>query len=223
MLGPIGSNLINILKVLTPAEIERYSEEGVVGESRQVTGKALAAGAELLDQDGHYNGTQFKTPKKEDQKAKILPFRKDFLDEPEEDPYAGLGNSQSESNNNEEFKEAKREAPPVEASIPASMAGESAGELEAVGILSHQKIKQIELENKKKIEANQDSASVFLLKQRRKLQASKSKLVEQTAIANYQKSLQEIRKPQVEVDELEEEDDLSSSPSSGVLLNKKLY
>ena len=217
MLGPIGSNLINILKVLTPAEIESYSNEGVIGESRQVgkTAFALAAGAENLSRD---QGNFKSLHEMKEEKAKILPFKKDTDsnkddDGSKKDPYAYKAEPVKDDTDTEIEEEQEQ---PLESKLSSG-----GTELESIGILSSKKIKEIQQEHQRKQEATKDSATLFLLKQRKKLQSSKTKLTEQTALENYNKILSE-KSFAKEYDEVEEKV-VEEEITKGVLVNKKSY
>ena len=229
MLGPIGSNLMTILKVLTPSEIERYSQEGMAGASEVVRKSpiALAAGGEFFNLDDDENSPA--NPKNQT-KAKILPLRrrneKEEEETPEEDPYAGFPKVE-EKEESEEIAAKSESFKPLVTKEEEHLIAKSVStgsDLEQVGILSGNQIKQIEEQKKKKAEAKKDSATIFLLKQRRKMQESKSKLIEQSAISNYKKSGYEKVNVQIDIDDDDIDEKLkNNSPSSGILVNKKTY
>lgn len=215
MLGPIGANLMSILKVLTPSEIDLYSET-----YEDSVAQHMAVGAENIQYDGHNSssandykkklsrpGEDTTSEEEEDlEKAKIIPINKKV--------------EQELSKRDESFKQ-KLEIPQ---SIKASSSTDN-NSLNAIGILS--KNQQLEIEEKRRKQENEskDSTSVFILNQREKLKQSRMKLVEQKAIMQYQKNASaEILTAKDSSDEDYDDDgEVRDNSSKGILVNKRHY
>jgi hypothetical protein len=212
MLGPIGSNLMLILRVLTPSEIERYSDEQASGENPV----ALAAGAENLSTSQHQSGSTLTNGNKKQQntlteeddelKAKIIPINEKVKKELKEKEQQ---QEQTEKNN---FT-----------SPPEPLSGESSG-LESIGVLSRSQMAEIEAKKLKQENDKKESTTVFILNQREKLKSSQNKLAEQAAILQYRKNAsQEFIKHEVSDEDFDEDNDSNASGSCGILVNKKHY
>jgi hypothetical protein len=216
MLGPIGANLMSILRVLTPSEIDMYSEvhEDIV--------QPMAVGAEDIHYNEHASNPEEeyrrKLNKKSDdsddseqedsEKAKIIPINKKV---------------EQELSENGEFFEQKQSQKleiPEDKRVLSSPGDIS---LNAIGILSKSQIQELEREKQRNENRKKDSTSVFILNQREQLKQSRMRLVEQKAIAQYQKNASaEIISKDVSVDDVEEEQ-MRDSCSKGILVNKKHY
>lgn len=217
MLGPIGANLMSILKVLSPSEIDLYSEV-----NEEVIVQAMAVGAENLQYDEHTSSLaedyKRRLAKKDEddseqesedsEKAKIIPINKKV--------------EQELSENGEFFAQKQKLEIPEEKKIIQSSDGNS---LNAIGILSKNQQQEIDYKRKEAENSKKDSTSVFILDQREKLKQSRMKLVEQKAIMQYQKnsSAEMFSAKEVSEDELNEDQETWDSSSKGILINKRHY
>lgn len=238
MLGPMGSHLMSIMQVLTPAEIDLYAQKA---RERSVRAP-MAAGAEELslayEQHSAANehssmGKEQKQPSSDldsdtenedgavSKQAKIIPFKQN------DDTDISVNNAnvegeardtQGQNFYNEQNEEEDNQNQPSESL-------KTRDELELIGVYSAAKIKkerEKELESRKR---SQPSASLFLIDQRKKMQSSQDKLREQTALKNYQKNAQiESINKEVDLDaeNLDEENGISVGVS-GILVNKKQF
>jgi hypothetical protein len=208
MLGPIGANLISIFKVLTPNEIDLYSE---IRTHSSV--KAVAVGAENIHYDGGaghdpYSKRQEKKPEQvenqESEPAKILPLNKEIAQALEEDPHFQALQS-TKASSKRTFNTTQNE-------------------LSSIGILSAFEQQQIEEEKKEKEKRKRDSATVFLINERNKLKKSRMMLAEKNALDQYQKNATvEIITKNSKISEEDLEEEQRDSASKGVLVNKKHY
>lgn len=205
MLGPMGSEIMRIFRLLSPEAIDTY-----IKEKKEVSViQASATGSEEIlyenaPKDNSQSSAQDETEELEvsEQLETHRPVARKVIPLSE---YRNEGVS-------EEF---------VSDSVEVShkQVVNSSG-LESVGILSASQIrdqerKRLEAESKKK-----DSTTVFLIKERQKLRASKQKMIEQTAYKLYQDSAaQEFYHPTDE--DLLSEDE--TSDLKGILVNKKHY
>lgn len=219
MLGPIGSNLMSILRVLTPSEIDMYSEE------EETIVQPMAVGAEqfsyedskttLEEQYRHKLSEQSEEGAEQEdadpKKAKIIPINKKVEQQISEDG---------------EFFEPKT---PEKLGIPnesRNLASPADNSLNAIGILSKDQIAQIEEDKRKKENSKKDSTSVFILNQRENLKQSRMKMVEQKAIAQYKKNASAeifLNKDVSVEDEIDEDSEMRESGSKGILVNKRHY
>ncbi|MCO4755310.1 MAG: hypothetical protein KC478_12565, partial [Bacteriovoracaceae bacterium] len=87
MLGPMGAFIMSILRVMTPAEIDRYAKTSSDGGVR-----AIAAGGEefdLMDSDSFVDEDQAKAEHKKaapQGEAKIIPIRPNVESEDHDQP-----------------------------------------------------------------------------------------------------------------------------------------
>lgn len=210
MLGPIGCDIMAIFRLLSPTEIDRYIEvhkESKVSMPMAANGQALS-----FDQDEPH--LENKGPKKKfnpKNKAKIVNINK-YKKEREAEP------TREESSSNR--IRAQNLAPPdnEESSPPR---GNNA--LESIGVLSASTIKNIENERMKKEKQKEDSATVFLLKERQKLRDSKKKLIKQEAFKTYQTSSTQVYNSSSSTDEEGESEASDTTESRGILVNKRHY
>lgn len=214
MLGPIGADLMSILKVLTPSEIDLYSET-----EEEVVAQSMAVGAENINYDEHApsagrdykNKGQHESDNAEDdelEKAKIIPINKKV--------------EQELSENGEFFEEKQELKISKEKKI---LINSEKNSLNAIGILSKNQQKEIEDERRKKENSKKDSTSVFILNQRNKLKQSQMKLIEQKAIRQYQQnaSAEILAVREISENEIEEDQEIRDSSSKGILVNKRHY
>lgn len=217
MLGPIGANLMSILRVLSPSEIDLYSEV-----NDKIT-RPIAVGAENIHYDEHNQSTaqnfQTKTKKSTSEdaepeddtvhtKAKIIPINQQAKDHLESNKSVELSVPKNLSGN------------------PEMISGSEKNSLNALGILSASQMKQqVESEQREK-NKQKESTSVFILNQREKLKQSRLKMVEQRAIKQYKENsvLEFVTREIVDEDlENQPEQETRDSTSKGILVNKKHY
>lgn len=200
MLGPIGSEIMSIFRLLSPDEIDKYIVEEKADGYRTGETSAIAANGHGMALSPEHSGSMSdftdsgSFPK--DHQAKIIPLKKE---------------------------DSKREAPPKDLHNHHPSGGQERGDeqLESVGILSSGKIKQIEAERLREENSKKESATVFLLKERERMRAAKKKLIEQVAIKSYQTNSSQEFYDEVEDDSDEGEE--SSNDLKGILLNKRHY
>jgi len=199
MLGPMGSTIISILRVLTPGEIDRYTESV---EAQETVDIKIAAGAEGFEPTSHRDQSKSPMPSSvpkdepevisDDNQAKIIPINQEVR---------------------EEFERLGQDRP----SLPRFEQSRN-DNLEIIGIDSNHSRNE---KNRLRIEeedSKKESTTVFILNQREKLKRSQNKLAGQAAIIEYRKSSsQEIYKTD------EEDEEHSPSGSTGILINKKQY
>lgn len=213
MLGPIGSEIMRLFRLLSPDEIEKYVTHEEMGEISR--GVKVAANGDSMNfgarSSKHSNGSF----PKEDQ-AKIIPINESVENELKSQAKRHLvhhGDQEFPVNRNEANQElSKRTA--------ASIASAGGSGLESIGVLSASKIREIEDARLKKENDTKDSATVFLLKERNKMRQSKKMMVEQRALRQYQdNAAQEFHEEVFD----EESGEVSSPDLKGILLNKKHY
>lgn len=207
MLGPIGSNLMAILKVLTPAEIDRYSELELNAEPVVMQ---IAAGAENLSMSYSERDTnpeetyqdQLKHEIEEQKTADIIPINDSIkLEE-------GIGPPEPEEIYQKH--DTKPRAPD--------------GGLESIGVFNSSKVRELAEHRKALKDKNKESTTVFILDQREKFKKVQAKLQEQVAIIEYRKNAaQEFIKIQLTEEDLKEGVEPRTSTSCGVLINKRHY
>lgn len=219
MLGPIGSNLMSILRVLTPSEIDRYSDDVLNSAEPEV--HAVAAGAENLSMSYKEHDTapreaykQFLGAAEEDeQKAKIIPINEEAKKE-----LSLLDDSPDQSDQDDGENHAHNNFKTQQENSSGSSG------LESIGVLSKSQLQAIEEQKQKQENDKKESTTVFILNQREKLKKSQTKLTEQAAILQYKKSAShEIIRHEIGEDDLDEEAEASSMGSCGILINKKHY
>ena len=215
MLGPIGSEIMAIFRLLSPHEIDKYIKDE---KPRKIeTSLPMAAGGESLQYDGdepHLEEQARKFPK--DHQAKIIPIN------PE--------NAKSNKPKNEEIQKTSEAI----ASSPSTSMGESGparrnsrndgsggSDLESLGILSARSIREQEEQRLREENSKKDSATVFLLKHREKMRESRKRIIEQHAINSYQKNASQEFYEESDDDLLEEE--RGQGEFKGILFNKKHY
>jgi hypothetical protein len=216
MLGPIGSQIMAIFRLLSPDEIDKYIVDERADEFKTEGTMSIAAGAEgmNLSSGGPHSQAPNKFPK--DHQAKIIPLNnqspeeKELLQDTPDD-----SQEQSHADQKPAVTEESKHAP------FNNSAGDGNFGLEAIGVLSANQIKNIE--NKRRAEENgkRDSATVFLLKERERMRSAKRKMVEQVAIKSYQVNASQEFYEQTDED-LDEEENLTDS-LKGILLNKKHF
>jgi hypothetical protein len=214
MLGPIGSDIMAIFRLLSPDEIDKYivrDESEEIGESMP-----MAANGGQMQFDDEEPHQQNQKPKKfpKDHQAKVLPLNELST------IHKNVKHAQAKTSNEQlSSKDAQYIAQNSNKEIN-HRASEHSSDLASMGILSSSTIRQIENERRKKENDNKDSATVFLLKERQKMRESKKRMIEQQAIKSYQtNAAQEFYdEPEDDLSEDEGHNDLK-----GILLNKRHY
>jgi len=224
MLGPIGSHVMAIFRLLSPEEIDRYitrDKSGAVSEKAGAVDIAMkmASGGESmhhshggprLDQKENNDDViedENKFP--EGHEAKIIPLK----------DYSGVEAQPVPQKEDDASEEKQNFASKAVKPIPDSEAAK--GGLASIGVLSASTIREQEQNRAREENSKRDSATVFLIKEREKMRTSKRKLAEQTAIKRYQSSAAQEFHEESEEDLLSEETD--KSDMKGILLNKRNY
>jgi hypothetical protein len=216
MLGPMGARIIDLLKIMTPSEIDRYMDKpqkevaadvkkASGGEDFDVMHSHPNSGRKLKRDNNSHDESHSDNGQAEHQ-AKIIPLNQESSKKLEE--------IQAKQENLKESREVDE---------PETEYRESKGEhdLESAGILSAAKIDAIKRKKLKELKAKQDSTTNFIIKQRDKLKQTKLKLIEMEAIKNYNNS-SNIEKLNDEID-LENPDEEVCVGAKGILVNKKHY
>ena len=205
MLGPIGSEIMRLFRLLSPDEIEKYVSHDEVDEVQ--ANMQMASNGESMQFDSRASKNNQKSFPKEDQ-AKIIPINESVESELKNRAKAHISQFATESHDEPEPKNLRK---------PDTNKGSG---LESIGVLSASRIKEIELQRLKEENNSKDSATIFLLKERDKMRQSKKRLVEQTALKQYQNNAaQEFHEEVFD----EESGEMASSDLKGILLNKKHY
>lgn len=218
MLGPIGSNIMSIFRLLSPDEIDKYI---VSKEVRKVEGTMVAGGEEFTSDEHQADySPQKSTHNKEekfpaDHQAEIIPIGKHRKEE-ENNGDQQDSSGQDESNSNEQaYEKAKN----ITANIKAAVSKSSG--LESIGVLSASSLREIEAERLKEEQKKQDSTTAFLIKERLKMRESKKRLIEQHALKQYQvNAAQEFYNTD---EDLLDEEESNDGSAKGILINKKQF
>jgi hypothetical protein len=218
MLGPIGANVMRILRVLTPHDLTRLTELASHKKEKKV---AASQNTELkLDNkalEGQQQSGKEQPKENEGKNPKVIPLFKDAEQSQEEEVvYKRVaGESFVEGQNLEKIEEE------VKAKVLAKQSkNKNAKEsrLESLGVLSKEALQEIEEEKEKKIKEKKPTSTVFLLTQRDKLRHSNHKIFGQTAVKSYKVSAS----LDVKVEEKLEEEGKANF-TSGILLDKKQF
>ena len=205
MLGPIGSEVMAIFRLLSPHEIDAYITEEEASVVR-IEGSRTATGEEL----SHDSSKQFYQKADPEQVADL-----DDTDEIDVKKPAKIIPLHAY----QEQKQQPEERPSKQHSRPTG--GSKSSGLDSLGILSASQIKEQEQERLKQERNKEDSVTVFLLKERQKMRQSKQRLTEQTAIKLYQTNAAVDLHMEETVDE--DGETLASSDMRGILVNKKQF
>jgi hypothetical protein len=214
MLGPIGSELMSIFRLLSPEEIDKY----VVNKTVRKVAGSMAAGGESMEfntEDSNLGEFQKEKFNKE-KKAKIIPIS-DYQEE-EATPDKKAKHSFTEE------KIATVEQFPINKKLETTKERKPShgnSDLESIGVLSANTIKDIESQRLAEENSQKDSTTVFLLKQRQIMRDSKKKMIEQQAHKQYKTNAAQEFYVQTEEDILSEEP--QQDASKGILVNKKQY
>jgi hypothetical protein len=218
MLGPIGANVMRILRVLTPHDLTRLTELASHKKEKKV---AASQNTELkLDNkalEGQQQSGKEQAKENEGKNPKVIPLFKDAEQSQEEEVVYKrvVGESFVEGQNLEKIEEE------VKAKVLAKQSkNKNAKEsrLESLGVLSKEALQEIEEEKEKKIKEKKPTSTVFLLTQRDKLRHSNHKIFGQTAVKSYKVSAS----LDVKVEEKLEEEGKANF-TSGILLDKKQF
>lgn len=203
MLGPIGSEIMSIFRLLSPDEIDKYIVEEKANSYKTGEVTAIAAGAEgiaLATEHANLTDSDENSKFPKDHQAKIIPLHGE--PEEEKDPY------KKEKRDSNEHDEVHTKS--------------SGNELESIGVMSAKKVREIERMKEEAERKSRDSATVFLLKERERLKDAKRKMIEQVAIKSYQvNAAQEFY--DIPDEDIDLESDEPTDELKGILLNKKHY
>ena len=207
MLGPIGSEVMAIFRLLSPHEIDAYITEEETSIVR-IEGTKTATGEELPHDSSKqfYSKASPGSPPADEatdeidvkKPAKIIPLHA-YQDEKQDDH--------------------QKEKPSQDRPRSSDSGGSSS--LTSLGILSASQIRAQEEARLKEERNKEDSVTVFLLKERQKMRQSKQKITEQSAIKVYQSNAAVDLHIEESVDE--EGESVAASDMRGILVNKKQY
>jgi hypothetical protein len=218
MLGPMGTRIIDMLKIITPGEIDKYMDKPNSGEISHNIKKA--AGAEDFDvtkapqqvpQPSHKNKKEEDQSEELEHQAKIIPINKESSEHLD---------AKSEEERAKKLQQEQQEK--QESSDEVDYVGtKGESELESAGIYSASKIEALKRKKLKELKAKQESTTSFILNQRDKLKKTKLKLIEMDAIKNYNNNSNvESLNDEIDIDNPEEE---ASIGTKGILVNKKHF
>lgn len=204
MLGPIGSEIMRIFRLLTPEEIDKYIVRE--GEAKVARPQKMASGSDFNLDNRANTPNEKKTLKQKssaDLENNVLEFNSSasFEDPPE-------GNEHNESEISIESRKLK------------TVRSSSNSALESAGILSASRMKELEQKRLKEENEKKDSTTVFLIKERLKARKAKQLLTESYAISLYEKNSNQDFNQDIEIDE---DGNRVIDPMKGILLNKKQY
>ncbi|MFZ4712816.1 MAG: hypothetical protein ACOYL6_03835 [Bacteriovoracaceae bacterium] len=205
MLGAIGSNLMSLLRLLTPSEVSKLTDEAVdrIGIN---SSEGVSVGLEL----NHGSKQQQDSFKDQTHEAKILPFNQVVDELPLQqgalEQQAVAAASKVSTKDKEEFllrslhikKKRKKVSGGENFSDNYAEEEEEAAELKAKSIVE------------------EVSSTIFLLQEKAKIRTSQLKLMKQEAVKSY--------RTQAAIDTAhEDKEDLTQSSSSGILINKRQF
>lgn len=213
MLGPIGSEVMAIFRLLSPDEIDNYISEEESSVVR-IEGTRTATGEELP----HDSSKQFYSKKR--QHTEPITDDGDEIDVNKPAKIIPLHAYRSEQDSLDQQTDQKRQSGNGQTSSRHSVEKESSS-LSSLGILSASQIKAQERARLEKEKSKEDSVTVFLLKEREKMRASKKRMTEQSAIKVYQHNAAVDLNIEDSFDE--EGEQVVNSDMRGILVNKKQY
>lgn len=217
MLGPMGARIIDVLKIMTPSEIDRYMEKPqkevaadikktAGGEDFDVTHSPPQSGRKLKKDQ---NQQDDQTNQEPEHQAKIIPLNKESSEHLE----AKENKEREEQNLQSEIE--------IEDEIEFHQNDKAQNELEKAGIMSAAKIEALKRKRLKELKKKQDSTTNFIIKEREKLKKTKGRLIEMEAIKNYNNNSNiDKLNDEIDIDNPEEEQSIGSK---GILVNKKHY
>ncbi|MAZ49238.1 MAG: hypothetical protein CME65_11805 [Halobacteriovoraceae bacterium] len=207
MLGPIGSEVMAVFRLLSPHEIDAYITEEDNSVVR-IEGTRTATGEELPHDSSkqffsrNESGGEIDAPEDEDidvnKPAKIIPLH--------------AYQDSSDSERVQQNRDLDRRSP---------KSREKDSSLSSLGILSASQIKAQEKARLESEKSQEDSVTVFLLKEREKMRKSKKRMTEQSAIKVYQHNAAVDLNIEDSFDE--DGEPISNSDMRGILVNKKQY
>lgn len=209
MLGPIGASVMKMLKVLTPQDILDLTKSADQNKNKVKAKTDVEINSNDSEEKNlvfaqHKKGQHEQAKENEHRAPKIIPL---FVTEEEEEQVV--------------YKKAAGSSYTTEEISKISSSQNTTkkeSELESIGVLSQDKIQELEEQRKIEAKKKEPSATIFLLGQREKLRNSNCKIYGQTAIKSYKSSA--ILDIQIE-EKLEEEG--KANVMSGILLDKKQF
>jgi len=211
MLGPIGSEIMKMFRLLSPDEIDKY----IVREDERVVNSSMAANGEPMqfnDERPHLENQEPKNKFPKDHQAKIIPINEEVGKKRVIDENFEAVNYIDENTNDSKEQQHSNKPQYQEDSAPNSLA--------SIGVLSASTIKEIEAKRRAEENKSKDSATVFLLKEREKMRQSKKRLTKQIAINMYKTNAAQEFKEDTDEDILDEN---YSNDLKGILVNKKHF
>jgi hypothetical protein len=219
MFGPIGSDIMSIFRLLSPAEIDKYIEAKKV---QKISGSMAASGESLsFDEHGSHTGEDQLRSKLSEQaeSAEVIPINKN-IKLPSEDQSSEAG-QETEHEGKPEFQNEFTQHKLISPEVNSTETSRPKSDLEKMGVLSASTLRLQELNRLEEELQGRDSTTAFLIKEREKMRKSKMRLVEQHAYKVYKKNAnQELIDSSQELEEDEEE---VSNSTKGILINKKHY
>ncbi len=208
MLEPIGAAVMKMLRVLTPDGVEKLTQLAQL-KKEQKASTAMKVNVEDTGQR-FVESFEEKKKRKQDQKheredeyaPKVIPLHQEEDEEEYQVQARAVGSSYEM-------------AQPVD-SKPVFSHG---NKLESIGVLSNDKLVEIEKRRQEKEKAKEPSAAVFILEERNKLNSANKKISGQSAMKNYKSSVTSFENSPEE----EDGEAPKASSSSGILLNKKQF
>ncbi len=204
MLGPIGSEIMGIFRLLSPQEIDRYiihEEETGVHSAMPMAANGESFQFEDKQPETPHSNQKKKFPK--DHSAEIIPLKAEI--------------NTNQKINSSEVDNEETYAPEKIEKIKTLHDNTSEG-LESVGILSAHTIREQEAKRLKEENNKKDSTTVFLLKEREKSRQSKRRITEMYALKSYQSTANQEFSSDYEIDE---DGNRVSDSLKGILLNKR--
>jgi hypothetical protein len=217
MLGPIGSDIMSIFRLLSPAEIDKYIEAKKV---QKISGSMAASGESLSfdDHEPHAGKDELLRHNSEGKaSAQVIPINKNIkLPKEVENQNAGEPNLIAGAEVPHKVSNELAQHKLVSPQKPKS-------DLEKMGVLSASSVRLQELNRLEEELRGRDSTTAFLIKEREKMRRSKMRLVEQHAYKTYKVNANQEMLDSSNKDADEEDDEESSNSTKGILINKKHF
>ncbi len=203
MLGAIGSNLMSLLRLLTPHEVTTLTHEAEA-KDRFNAQIGVSVGLDLSDETKREDLFQDNLSKKETSKeAKILPFNQEHQ--------LALGSQETQASTVVKKLTRKQKEELLLRSLNIKKKKKR-----VVGGEDFDEDYDDEDRPKKRNPEDDMSSTVFLISEKAKIKQSQMKLTEQEAIKSY--------RTQAAIDTShEDKEDLTQSSSSGILVNKRQF
>lgn len=228
MAGVFGSNLLQSLKVLTPAEIKRltetkhqregnktgglHSEDGSVIDLESEKGKVLSDGKKKRQQQQAKKGKD----QEQTQQKEVDPYKDKLVQATQDSVQISESAKQMKQNSQENLTLRSDQSSKM-------IRTEQEAKLESVGIFSATKIKEEQARLQALEESKKDSASVFLLKEKEKTKESQEKLKRSTVFESYDSSAKLKRGTGKKKQDQKKDVNLGEEETLGILFNKKHY